>query len=187
MLFEEARIKIAHLSALAKKEHIDLCFYDESHFGLVPLVPYAWQRKGETVALPSFRGKYINVAGFYQTNNERKTYLFEQETMNAEKLVKIFDDFAKSTKKKTVVILDNAPIHQSKLFQNNRKRWEDEDDLFLFFIPPYSPELNLIEILWRKIKYEWLSLSAYKDFETLKNELQNILQNQTQKYNINFV
>lgn len=175
------------LSSLAKEGYIDLCFYDESHFGLVPVVPYAWQAKGATVELPSFRGKYINVSGFYQTNNGRKLYFFEQETINAKKLVEVFDDFAKTTTRKTVVVLDNAPIHKSKVFQSKIAQWEEENDLFLFFIPPYSPELNLIEIFWRKVKYEWLSFEAYKCFENLKKELQNIAENQTKKYNINFV
>jgi transposase len=141
-------------------------------------VPYAWQQKGDRIELPSFRGKYINVAGFYQTNNERKMYLFEQTTINASKLVYIFDDFVKTTTKKTVVILDNAPIHKSKLFQSKRAEWEKENDVLLFFIPPYSPELNLIEIFWRKIKYECLSFNAYSSFENLKNELQKIADNQ---------
>ncbi len=61
------------------------------------------------------------------------------------------------------------------------EQWEKENDLFLFFIPPYSPELNLIEIFWRKVKYEWLSFNAYHSFENLKNELQNIFKNQNQK------
>lgn len=185
-MFAEAAEKISVLSELAQKNYLDLCFYDESHFGLVPVVPYAWQKKGETIALPSFRGKYINVAGFYQTNNERKMYLFEKETINAEKLVRIFDDFAQSTDKKTVVVLDNAPIHKSKLFQSKIKQWEEEHDLFLFFIPPYSPELNLIEIFWKKIKYEWLSFQAYNSFQNLKNEIEIVFKNENQKYNINF-
>ena len=175
------------MTDLAKQNYLNLCFYDESHFGLVPVVPYAWQEKGATIELPSSRGKYINVAGFYQTNHERKMYLFERETINAEKLVGIFDDFAKSTTQKTVVIMDNAPIHKSKLFQSKIEQWEKENDLFLFFIPPYSPELNLIEIFWRKVKYEWLSFDAYHSFENLKNELQNIFKNENQKCNINFV
>ncbi len=33
--------------------------------------------------------------------------------------------------------------------------------LSIYRIPPYSPELNMIEIVWRKIKYEWLPFSAY--------------------------
>jgi transposase len=39
--------------------------------------------------------------------------------------------------------------------------------LYLLFLPPYCPELNLIEILWRKIKYEWLPVSAYESFKDL--------------------
>lgn len=35
--------------------------------------------------------------------------------------------------------------------------------LFIYYLPPYSPELNLIEILWSFIKYAWLPFNAYKD------------------------
>jgi transposase len=50
----------------------------------------------------------------------------------------------------------------------------------------YSPELNLIEILWRKIKYEWLPLTAYDSFKTLLRELQKVLAGVGSKYQINF-
>ena len=180
-------IKIECLRKLDKEKYISLYFYDESHFGLVPCVPYAWQKKGETVELPSFKSGYINVAGFLQPNGDKKCYLFEKQTINAVKLVNIFEDFAKNTKQKTVVILDNAPIHRSKLFQQNIKRWETEYDFYILFLPPYSPELNLIEIFWKKIKYEWLPFRAYKDFQTLKHHLLLITDDVEQKYRINFV
>jgi transposase len=32
--------------------------------------------------------------------------------------------------------------------------------LIIKYLPPYSPELNLIEILWRRIKYTWLPFSS---------------------------
>lgn len=44
--------------------------------------------------------------------------------------------------------MDNAPIHTSKKFIENIQKWRDNHDLFLFFLPTYSPELNKIEILW---------------------------------------
>ncbi|HIP82463.1 MAG TPA: IS630 family transposase, partial [Desulfocapsa sulfexigens] len=53
-------------------------------------------------------------------------------------------------------------------------------------IPPYSPELNKIEILWRKIKYEWLNFSAYNSFKPLKDSLNYILSNIGQEYQIIF-
>ena len=51
---------------------------------------------------------------------------------------------------------------------------------------PYSPELNLIEIRWHKIKYEWFPLRAYLSFDHLQSELQNILDQVGSKYKITF-
>jgi transposase len=58
--------------------------------------------------------------------------------------------------------------------------------LFLKFLPTYSPELNIIEILWRFIKYEWLPFSAYSSFKQLVIEVENILIQIGQRFKINF-
>ena len=50
-----------------------------------------------------------------------------------------------------------------------------EAGLTIYPIPPYSPELNIIEIIWRKIKYEWLPFSAYESYQSLERELFNVL------------
>jgi len=76
-------------------------------------------------------------------------------------------------------------MHTSKAFLANVKKWEAQN-LFIHNIPPYSPELNKIEILWRKIKYEWLDFSAYKSFSALKKALSGILATIGQDYIINF-
>ncbi|MGD9686322.1 MAG: transposase [Desulfobacter sp.] len=57
-----------------------------------------------------------------------------------------FDAFSRSTTKRTIVVLDNAPIHHSVIFKTQSGTWQ-ERGLFLYFIPKYAPELNLIEIL----------------------------------------
>jgi len=56
----------------------------------------------------------------------------------------------------------------------------------IYFIPSYSPEFNLIEILWRFIKYRWLPLDAYASFSALKKHLNEILDNFGGKYMIKF-
>ncbi|MCK5898808.1 MAG: transposase [Methylococcales bacterium] len=53
-------------------------------------------------------------------------------------------------------------------------------------LPTYSPELNLIEILWRKIKYEWLPLSASVSYSDLKESVLKILNSFGKKYTITF-
>jgi transposase len=57
--------------------------------------------------------------------------------------------------------MDQAPIHTSYAMQDKRQEWA-ERHLEIFALPSYSPELNLIEILWRFIKYEWLDVKAYQ-------------------------
>jgi transposase len=40
--------------------------------------------------------------------------------------------------------------------------------LFVFYLPRYAPHLNIVETLWRKLKYEWLQPSDYATRETLR-------------------
>ena len=58
--------------------------------------------------------------------------------------------------------------------------------MFIIFNSPYSPELNIIEILWRKIKYERMPFSAYESYKKLESELRNILKNVGTEFFVNF-
>jgi transposase len=62
-----------------------------------------------------------------------------------------------------------------------------ERHLEIFELPSYSPELNLIEILWRFIKYTWLDASAYKSWLSLVTRVESILRGFGEEYVINFV
>ncbi len=106
-------------------------------------------------------------------------------SVNSDVVVACFDEFSKTLKGPSVVILDNAPIHHSEVFENEIKKWEGRG-LFLYYLPKYSPELNLIEILWKHIKYYWISLSAYASFDALRKELNGILANVGTSYKIVF-
>jgi transposase len=66
----------------------------------------------------------------------------------------------------TVIVLDNARIHTSRIIKERIKVWQQRG-LYLFYLPRYSPHLNIVEILWRKLKYEWLSPLDYQDKENL--------------------
>ena len=82
-------------------------------------------------------------------------------------------------------MLDNASIHRSGAFKAQLEKWQQRG-VSLHFLPPYSPELNLIEILWRKVKYEWLPLDAYQSYAHLKKRVLEILSNVGEKLHITF-
>jgi len=108
-----------------------------------------------------------------------------ESTFNTDKAICFMDSFVAQTNKKTVVVLDNSPIHKSKKFMSKIEEWK-EKDVLIFFLPPYSPELNLIEILWRRIKYCWIPFDAYAGFQNLKERLDYILNNFGTEYDIIF-
>lgn len=167
--------EIESLKELEDSGYIDLYFGDQSHFGLTPNVPYAWQTKESPIILPASKGKYLNVVGMM---TRKKKFYFEilETTFNSDRIICFMDRFVEQTVKKTVVVLDNSPIHKSKKFMSKIEEWKRKDVL-IYFLPPYSPELNLIEILWKRIKYQWLNFDAYKSFQKLKENLNFILNN----------
>jgi transposase len=61
-----------------------------------------------------------------------------------------------------------------------------EKDLLIFFLPSYSPELNRMEILWKRIKYQWLPFEVYLSFQSLKEQLSYVLNNFGKLYNIKY-
>ena len=66
---------------------------------------------------------------------------------------------SKTLKKKTVVVMDNASVHTSEAFEECLPQWKKKGRI-IQYVTPYSPELHLIEILWRNIKDAWLPFSA---------------------------
>ena len=182
--FELKKEQIECLKRLEDSGYLDLYFGDESHFGLTPNVPYAWQTKENPILLPAAKGKFLNVIGLMTRKNKLFFEVLET-TYNTDKVISYMDSFVAQTVKKTVVILDNSPIHKSKKFMAKIEEWK-EKDVLIFFLPPYSPELNLIEILWRRIKYQWIPFDAYICFQNLKERLSYVLSNFGEKYDIIF-
>ena len=179
----------AHLARLrvacgAPNRDFDLIYFDGAGFTLTPSVPYAWQLRGESLEIPSAHSPRLNVLGFLNLNGSFQSYVFDG-SIDSAVLIRCFDDYCQRMKKPALIVLDNAPIQTSAAFEAQLKRWE-EQGLYLLFLPPYCPELNLIEILWRKIKYEWLPFSAYRSFKDLSEALDEVLKGVGSKYRLNF-
>jgi transposase len=164
--------------------YIDLYFADESGFNMEGYVPYGWQPKGEYIHISPAKTKGTQVFGLMSLDNQLEAYTYKGAA-NSEMIITFLDDFHSTIKKQTVVVMDNAPIHRSKEFEDNIKKWK-EQDLNIFFLPKYSPHLNPIEILWRMIKYKWLPYEKIESQEMLDNSLEQILKCFGKEYTIDF-
>ena len=139
---------------------------------MTPCLPYAWQARGKQIEIFPQRDKKVNLFGIFRADNVAVTYK-SQANINSEFLISSIDDFCQYIEKPTVLVIDNAPTHRSKLFQEQLVRWR-EKDLYIFFLPRYSPHLNIAETYWRKAKYEWLKPADYFSFAKYKRRIKEI-------------
>src|SRR5207245_11752905 len=92
-------------------------------------------------------------------HNDLHTSMFAQ-SIHTGVVIACCDAFCQTITKKTVVVVDHASIHRSEACEDRMPYWK-QHGLIIKYLSPYSPDLNLIEILWRRIKYTWLAFSAY--------------------------
>lgn len=167
---------------------ISLFHFDESGFATVPCVPYGRQPAGATLELPSFKSRRLNVLGF-MPRSQQSFFRPAEGKVGAGQVIAAFDRFTAGYavhRRPCVVNLDNAPWHTSHAFQGRLDEWATRG-VVLNYLPAYSPELDPIEILWRKIKYDWLPLDCYASYAAMKAALLEILEGFGSQYQISFV
>lgn len=153
------------LECQASDGRITLYYADESHTCTEGYVPYGWQLKGEDVFVPSQRVARLNIFGMITRDNRYEGFT-TTERMTADKIVSFLDDFSFRINKDTFIVLDNATVHRNRWIKELRPIWEKRG-LFLFFLPPYSPHLNIAETLWRILKGKWIRPQDYASADML--------------------
>jgi transposase len=106
--------------------------------------------------------------------HQTKFFLSTEGKVNTEQVITAFDGFTSRYSidyavhnKPCIIVLDNASFHTSRAFTERIDEWAGRGCV-LHYLPTYSPELNLIEILWRNIKYKWLPIACYSSYDDLK-------------------
>lgn len=182
---EFARQDLAQLTTQAERSEIDLVYFDQSGFNLWAKVVYAWQKRGERIVIPVSKGKSQNVLGFMWHRGQKFSSFVFEGAVDSNVVISCFDIIAQNLQREMWIVLDNAPIHRSEEFEEKIQEWA-ERGLKIYYLPSYCPSLNKIEMLWEKIKYDWLSWEAYSSYKNLSQELDNILSQIGSKYLISF-
>ena len=172
-------------------ERLQIWFWDESGFSLRVLRRKNWSKKGKRKKVKGNRRKgRVNVMGALRFS-DKKTRVEFLEKGTGENFFKVLEGFYEDIKMewaehgnkieefeikgpKIVIILDNASIHKKKEFLEKIK--EKMPNLIIEFLPEYSPDYNLIELVWHSAK-EFIANRLFKSIEELE-ELLNRLLNQ---------
>lgn len=153
------------LEKQAQQGTIDLFFGDETKFSEQGYVPYGWQFKDENIAIPVCRGKSINCFGLLSRSNQFK-YRNSKKNIDADFIIETLDELSFEIMKPTVIVLDNARVHTARKIKELLKLWQNRG-LYIFYLPPYSPHLNIIERLWKEMKQAWIKPNDYSSADQL--------------------
>ena len=169
--------------------HIDpqrrpLFYGDETGISELGYVPYGWQAKDENISIRANRGQQINCFGILSRTNTL-FYKTNIKSINADFIVDFMEDFSFKIQKHTVIVLDNARIHIAQKVKERLAFWQRRG-LYLFYLPPYSPHLNIIERLWKELKARWLKPVDYTSFDKLRYATVSCLNQVGSKLKIRF-
>jgi hypothetical protein len=170
---------------------IDLVFLDES--GFAPTLPtgYTWARRGVRALVRDEppKGRRLNVLGALAPSGPDPWLMWESTPGKVDAAVLLdflWHDVAglatavgevptgHRRARPLVVVLDNYSVHRSKAVTAMLPALADVG-VRLFFLPPYSSELNRIEPLWRQVKYHDLPVRSYQTLEALQIAVETAL------------
>lgn len=148
-----------------------------------------WILKGKEYEMPANSGRQrLNINGAMNAKNPTEVLLDYADSVNAQSTQRLLEQILKKNKNKSEIYLisDNARYYRNKELQEFLRKHQK---IKWIFLPPYSPNLNLIERLWRFMKrqvvhgyyYDTFSnyTSAIKDFfndiKSHKQELKRLM------------
>ena len=160
---------------LGKKDNI--YFLDATHPTHNTKASYGWILKGKDndKYIKSNTGrKRLNLNGALNWN-DKITIVLEEKTINTEATINLLEAIKNKQKQgKVYMILDNASYHHAKLV----RQWILHHPRFkLLYLPAYSPNLNLIERLWRFFHQKITYNKYFENFEEFKTTTLDFFKN----------
>jgi hypothetical protein len=164
-----SRERLADLKTRAAAGGIDLVFLDESEALTHPYLARCWARRGAELRIqaPGQAKKQAMLGAFDPVH--RRLLVHTSPTKRSTDFLALLDQLgaAYGTSERArplVAVLDNGPIHRSKLTTRAlaQRPW-----LTLEWLPKYAPELNDIERCWRDLKQHQLANRTFADADAL--------------------
>jgi len=153
-------------------------FVDAAHFVLAPFLGYLWCFVRQFVKAPAGRQRF-NVLGAIDAITHELITITNDTYINACSFISLLYKITNRRYSVPVtLVLDNARYQKCKIVWAVAKILNIE----LLYIPAYSPNLNLIERLWKSVKKKCLYSKYYPDFALFKKAIMDCLNDTDAKY-----
>lgn len=149
----------------------EVFFIDAAHFVWAAFLGYLWSWSRLFVLAPSGR-KRFNVLGAIHARTHQLITVTNTTYINAESVCELLIKISEiGFQAPITVVLDNARYQHARVVKDLAKQLNIE----LLFLPTYSPNLNLIERLWKFVKKECLNAKYYDNFDGFVEAIQACL------------
>lgn len=190
LTFKKARVQVRGKNEILREQWLDLVwpkivetaelqdghilFGDSAHFSIFGTSGYTWAPKNAECIVESTgskKGLHVIGAINYKTSNTHAMIL--EDMVDEGAFICFLKMILSETRKHIHLIVDNAGYHKSKKVKEFGAKHSKR--LTIHYLPPYSPDFNPIEGLWKKIKSETTHNVYFPTLEELKGALIEIL------------
>jgi transposase len=148
-----------------------LFFADAAHFVLAAFLGYLWCFNRIFIKTPAGRQRF-NVLGAFNAITQELVTVTNDTYINAHCVIALMSQLLEKYKTLPItIVLDNARYQKCRLVME----FAQKHGIELLFLPSYSPNLNLIERLWRFIKKDCLYCKYYETFTAFKDAITTCL------------
>ena len=152
---------------LAAEKGASIFFADEASMRTDHHAGTTWAPVGQTpVVITTGERKSVNMISAISPRGELR-FRVQEGKMNAAKFVDFLKALLDSVPGKIFLILDGHPVHKAKKVSEFVKE-KAHGRLSIFFLPPYSPDLNPDEWVWNNVKNDRISRSVIMSADDLK-------------------
>ena len=161
------------IRAAAKADNAVIFFGDESNLRSDAHRGRTWGMKGETpIVAKTGRRFSLNLISAVSPLGELR-FMVTDQRVNAATFIDFLRRLLVNAERTIYLVLDGHPVHRSKKVRNFVE--SQDGKLKLFFLPPYSPELNPDELVWNVVKGQVSGRTVVENKETLRHLVRGAL------------
>jgi len=153
----------------------EVYFADAAHPMHNTVSSRGWIKKGTDFEVAGNSGrKRLNINAAINATDPTRVVYDIPETVDAASTKRICQKLLSKHRRKTIyLICDNARYNHNKALSE----WAADKRIKLVFLPTYSPNLNLIERLWRFLRQQIINSTYFEKFDQFKHEILSFLDN----------
>jgi transposase len=160
------------IRAFARREKADIYFGDAAHMRSDHHAGRTWAKKGETPIVLSTGARYrMSLISAVSSRGHMKFMIKEKGGVNADVFIEFIRRLLIGCENKIFLIVDRGPAHIAKKTKEFVASLEGR--LRLFYLPPYSPDRNPDELVWKHLKADTVGRTSITSFDDFKDKVRS--------------